>query len=298
MTSFPLSITCSYRGKSSPPPIDIPREVTSDELVSLARQQFDIIADDEDILLKLLYKGKVIAQSNNNNNNDDDGAISHPFLAANETNVKFKSPLKIIVMGTQLRSIDKLNSQRSDPLMRGFDHEQSQKQQSDNNVFYWGRHSITPHRQYKFIQLQECTDASFGTRPNSTTPHAFSARRLLHRLSTDPGLTAILTSRQLVVNTLSEMDPIDDVLMQKQQARGGCLLGYNTNHGYRIDIKLRSDDITTFRPYEELCATLIHELSHNWCSEHDVLFWTNYAQMRVENVYYKSFNLKFLGHGK
>eukprot|EP00956_Cyclotella_meneghiniana_P036012 scaffold120325_cov23-Cyclotella_meneghiniana.AAC.1 len=186
-------------------------------------------------------------------------------------------------MGTQLRSIDKLNSQKSDPLMRGFDHEQSQKQPSDTNV-YWGRHSV-PHRQYKFIQLQECTDASFGTRPNSTTPHAFSARRLLYRLSTDPGLTAILTSRQLVVNTLAEMDPIDDVMMQKQQARGGCLLGYNTNHGYRIDIKLRSDDITTFRPYHELCATLIHELSHNWCGEHDVLFWTNYAQMRMEYLW-------------
>ena len=84
------------------------------------------------------------------------------------------------------------------------------------------------------------------------------------------------------------MDPNHDVLMHKTRQRSGgtaCLLGYNTNHGLRIDIKLRTEDVSTFRPYHELVATLIHELSHNWVEEHNVVFWTNYGQMRIEYLW-------------
>jgi hypothetical protein len=59
-------------------------------------------------------------------------------------------------------------------------------------------------------------------------------------------------------------------------------LGYNTNGGARIDIKLRTDNLKGFRPYPELVATLLHELSHNWVGEHNLLFWTNFGQMRAE----------------
>merc|ERR1719491_2849656 len=80
------------------------------------------------------------------------------------------------------------------------------------------------------------------------------------------------------------MDPIDDRVMMKrqQQGEGGCLLGYNTNHGLRIDIKLRTDDLSGFRDYPDLASTLIHELSHNWVGNHNLLFWTNYAQIKSE----------------
>merc|ERR1712151_1057872 len=88
---------------------------------------------------------------------------------------------------------------------------------------------------------------------------------LLEKMATDPGIVAI-----------------DDRIMQKTESHGGLLLGYNTNRGLRIDIKLRTDDLSDFRPYPELVSTLIHELSHNWVGEHNLLFWTNYAQMRAE----------------
>jgi len=88
-----------------------------------------------------------------------------------------------------------------------------------------------------------------------------------------------------VVNTLGEMDPVDDRVMQKTEAKGGCLLGYNTNHGLRIDIKLRTQDLAAFRPYDDIVRTLIHELSHNWVGDHNVLFFRNYAQMRIEYLY-------------
>merc|ERR1719420_942532 len=83
------------------------------------------------------------------------------------------------------------------------------------------------------------------------------------------------------------MDPVDDRIMQKAQQEHGdsCLLGYNTNRGPRIDIKLRTDDLQGFRSYPELASTLIHELSHNWVGDHNLLFWTNYAQMRAEYLF-------------
>lgn len=55
--------------------------------------------------------------------------------------------------------------------------------------------------------------------------------------------------------------------------------------GLAIDLKLRTDDLQGFRNYFDLASTLIHELSHNWVGEHNLLFWTNYAQMRAEYFY-------------
>ena len=63
-----------------------------------------------------------------------------------------------------------------------------------------------------------------------TAPHASEARRLLERLKTNPGIVTILGSRELVVRTLGEVDPVDDRIMQMMQLEGGeCLLGYITN---------------------------------------------------------------------
>eukprot|EP00980_Cylindrotheca_fusiformis_P030888 scaffold25584_cov157-Cylindrotheca_fusiformis.AAC.1 len=118
-------------------------------------------------------------------------------------------------------------------------------------------------RHYKFVRLEACTWQSFGHRPSveTTTPHAFEAHRLLEQLATDPGIVAIMKERELVVNTLGEMDPIDDRIMQAKQQKNNnnnntssscLLLGYNTNHGLRIDIKLRTEDLSGFRPYPEL----------------------------------------------
>ena len=167
----------------------------------------------------------------------------------------------------------------------------------------WGPRGV-PDVNYKFVRLEPCMTQSFGydQNKNNSTPHEFSARQLLEKMATDPGVIAILKERELVVNTLGEMDPIDDRLMRKKEQEhgdGSCLLGYNTNHGLRIDIKLRSDDESRrFRPYPELVATLIHELSHNWVSDHNLLFWTNYGQMRAEYLYAHAQGRSTLVNGK
>lgn len=273
-----MKVKFSFKGKSET--VDAAEDISSSALLTLARESLQI---DDDIILKLLFKGKTIAQQH----------LPGSSVAEEDTRRAFpegvkipKGGAKVFVMGTVTSGIKTLNSMQSDPLMRGFDEEKLKNSNAKGPMStFWGPKFGNQHAKYKFCRLEECKDASFGTRPTSSTPHAFEARRLLERLATDPGIVQILTSRQLVVGCFGEMDPIDDRLMQKKQQEGGCLLGYNTNHGLRIDIKLRTDDLSGFRPYNELASTLIHEISHNWVSEHDALFWTNFGQMRVEYLW-------------
>ena len=299
---YRFAVKFSHRGKFATA-VGIPREITAPALLAAARTSLGMMVGDDDdgVFLRLIYKGRTIAREqtrDDDDNDDDDGVATRPaFPTAGATMPKNGGIANVMVVGgaTTASDVREINSSRSDPLMRGFDGEPSRRlamtsssSARASSVRHWGP---TPpdHRRdakYKFCRLEECADASFGTRPGASTPHAFEARRLLERLSTDPGIVAILRSRELVVGTLGEMDPVDDRIMQKmQQEGGGCLLGYNTNRGLRIDVKLRTDDLSGFRPYRELASTLIHELSHNWVGEHDVLFWTNYGQMRVEYLW-------------
>jgi hypothetical protein len=220
-------------------------------------------------MLKLLFKGKrIMAQPD-----------IFPFAGLP---IK-KKPLKIMVMATNISAIQELSTKRSDPTIRGFDQEKSamEKRRIANSQKYWAD-AMVQDKDYKFCRMTACTDHSFGHRSTESTPHAFRAMELLEKMATDPGIVAIMKERELVVGTLGEMDPIDDRIMQKTEEHGGCLLGYNTNRGLRIDIKLRTDDLSGFRAYPALVETLIHELSHNWVGDHNLLFWTNYAQMRAE----------------
>lgn len=221
-------------------------------------------------MLKLLFKGKrILAQPD---------AIPFQGLSAK------KKPPKIMVVATNISAIQELATKRSDPTIRGFDQEKTAKEKrtaASSSSKYWGG-IMVQDKDYKFVRMKACTDHSFGHRSTESTPHAFKAMELLEKMATDPGIVAIMKERELVVGTLGEMDPIDDRIMQKTESHGGLLLGYNTNRGLRIDMKLRTDDLSGFRPYPELVSTLIHELSHNWVGDHNLLFWTNYAQMKAE----------------
>lgn len=197
-----------------------------------------------------------------------------------------------MVMATSSDTVSQLANKKSDPLMRGFSqeeqiHESKRQQAAADSI--WGSLGVQD-KNYKFVRFEACTWQSFGHRPNESTPHAFQAIRLLEQLAKDPGIVAIMKERELVVNTLGEMDPIDDQIAANMEKEGGRVLGYNTNRGLRIDIKLRTDDLKGFRPYPELAATLIHELSHNWVGDHNLVFWTNFAQMRAEYFYHHYLN--------
>lgn len=310
-----FTIKFSHRGKVATVDGIIARTIDTSALLAVARTSLGIHAatDDDDVVLRLIYKGKTIAREEEGEVGGGrvgkgaveltkDDAEESDAGDSNENKFEYYRPafppdmtlpkdhlLKVIVMSAPVSGIHELNSSRSDPLLRGFDDERKSPSLGKVSAVLstqWGPKFGYQHKLYKFCRFQECTDASFGTRPGSSTPHAFEARRLLERLASDPGIVALLTSRQLVVGTLGEMDPIDDRIAQRMEHEGGRVLGYNTNGGMRIDVKLRTDDLSNFRPYRELASTLIHELSHNWVSDHNLLFWTNYGQMRVEYLWH------------
>ena len=278
MASPIFSVTLSYQGQS----VDIDNVTTSttgQELYNQTREKFSLPETAE---IKLLLKGRKVNQGE---------------MQIFSTLPKKKRP-KILVMASSSAAISKISNQRSDPLIRGFDQEKQRQQAAQQQQRgHWGKHS-KQDKNYRFVKLEACTWQSFGHRPSEKTPHAFAAKRLLEKLATDPGVVAIMKERELVVNTLGEMDPIDDRLMQKKEESGACLLGYNTNRGLRIDIRLRTGDLEGFMPYPQLAATLIHELSHNWVGEHDLLFWTNFAQMRAEYFYWHCNHATELVEGK
>jgi hypothetical protein len=261
-----MNIKFSFKGKVET--ATAPDNISKSALIALARKSLQIEVDD-DIVLKLIFKGKTIAQESVASSNSNDTTMVATDEEAFPDGVKIPNGgAKVVVIGTTAKGIKNLNSMKSDPLMRGFEdeklHANRKSSKSDNAIIstFWGTQLGRQHPKFKFCRIEECNDASFGTRPTTSTPHAFEARRLLEQLATDPGVVQVLTSRELVVGCLGEMDPIDDRLMQKKKQEGACLLGYNTNHGLRIDIKLRTDDLSGFRPYHELASTFIHELSH------------------------------------
>lgn len=243
---------------------NVTTENTGQYIEQQARVAFGL---DETVSLKLLCKGKVLAP-------DDTAAFQE---------IPPKNWRKILVMASSQDAVKQLNAKRSDATIRGFDQVVKNAVQKYEP---WGPTLSRQNQNYKFCRFQACTWQSFGHRAVDTkTPHAFAAMQLLEKLATDPGVVAVLVERELVVGTLGEMDPIDDRLKQKLDAKGSCLLGYNTNHGLRIDVKLRPDSLEGFLPYPQIVSTLIHELSHNWVSEHDLLFWSNLGQMRVEYLH-------------
>ena len=63
-----------------------------------------------------------------------------------------------------------------------------------------------------------------------------------------------------------------------------CLLGLNTNHGQRIDLRLRTDPphYEGFQHYRVVKDVLLHELTHNFHGDHDAKFWAFYNQLKVE----------------
>ncbi len=269
-TPLSLSITISYQGQSVPLDSVITTTTTGTELYQCTRRVLGLSS--ETASLKLICQGKRVQEDEN----------PLPFRKTN------KSALKILVMSTSRNVVADLSTQRSDPTIRGFDQEKHNQAASGSSkstlASLWGPNQ--QDRNYKFCRFEACTWQSFGHRPTDTTPHAFRAMQLLEMLAMDPGIVAVMKERELVVGTLGEMDPIDDRIMQTVQQQGAgagtCLLGYNTNAGTRIDIKLRTEDLKSFRPYPELVTTLLHELSHNWVGDHNLLFWTNFAQMRAE----------------
>jgi hypothetical protein len=105
------------------------------------------------------------------------------------------------------------------------------------------------------------------------SPPPARALALLHRLAADPAIAGVMRARGWQVGLLAEMPPEGLVGVSPV-----CILGYNTNAGQSIHLRLRTDDWSGFRKYLKIRETLVHELAHNVFSEHDA----NFKQLNSE----------------
>jgi hypothetical protein len=188
-----------------------------------------------------------------------------------------------MVMAASRAAVVAVQNAKADPTIRGFESaERLEASRRTGNTDVKSAWACTQHNKYRFCKFETCTRQSFGTRPTESTPHPYEAEKLLLKLATDPAIIDIMVRWEWTVLVLGEMDPIDDRLAKQKEAEGSCLLGYNTNQGYRIDIRLRTDDLRSFRPYRQLVTTLLHELAHNLFGPHDDHFWACFAELFAE----------------
>ena len=235
-------------------------------LFAAARSAFDLHAFN----VKLLLKGKQLKE-------DDDSTAALAALAAGT---------KIMVMASGKREASELNSQKSDPTIRSFASEDQlakrhMEETTEKEASVWGP-TMQQDKKYRFCRFEPVLWQAFGTRPTSTTPHAFEACALLLKLAMDPAVVHIMKEREYTVGLLAELDPIDDRHAEKMEGEGKRLLGYNQNSGARIYIRLRTEDLSGFLPYPSLVDTLLHELSHNMCGPHNEQFWHLFCQHKAD----------------
>lgn len=105
----------------------------------------------------------------------------------------------------------------------------------------------------------------------------FAAEALLRRLGSDPGVVGVMRKHKWRVGKLCEMPPEGKVGVSEF-----CVLGYNTNKGQSIHLRLRTDDMRGFRDYTTIRKTLLHELAHNVYSDHGEGFKALNSQLNAE----------------
>jgi len=189
----------------------------------------------------------------------------------------------VMMISSSVEEIEKIRKFKSDPLVKGFDEEErdekrrklKMEQLAEENP--WGE-KLSQDPEYNFGRLEVLYRRS--------TPSPYDAEKLLRKLSLDPGILEIMKTHKCRVLTLCELDPED--ADDEQAAKGEadkCLLGWNRNFGERIALRLRTDDLKSFRKYDSIANTLIHELTHNFHGTHDSNFWSLFNSLK--QVYHR-----------
>ncbi|CBJ49209.1 conserved unknown protein [Ectocarpus siliculosus] len=108
-------------------------------------------------------------------------------------------------------------------------------------------------------------------------PEEETARKILESLAADPGVRAVLEKHRWTVGALCELYPEGKVGVSDK-----CVLGLNQNHGMKIFLRLRTDDLRGFRKILSIRKVLFHELAHNDISDHDDNFYMLMRQVERE----------------
>lgn len=103
------------------------------------------------------------------------------------------------------------------------------------------------------------------------------ALSILNKLANDPGVLHVLAKHKFHVYELCEMYPEGQVGISEV-----CVLGLNQNHGQKILLRLRTDDLKGFRNELTIRKVLFHELAHNVHGDHNAAFFQLMNQIEAE----------------
>lgn len=242
---------------------------------------FDFVGEVIDIYnlhCVLIAGGRKFIQS------DSDSGVTVGDILSNKSTV--------MLVSSSNDEIDKIRKFKSDPLVKGFAEEERDEEMRRVKAARLARENPWGE---KASQDPEFNFGKIEAMFRRTKPTPYEAEKLLRKLTLDPGIREIMKTQRFKVLTLCEIDPED--ADQEQAAKGEgdkCLLGWNRNFGERIALRLRTDDLTSFRKYDSIANTLIHELTHNVHGPHDEKFWTLFNSLK--EIYARIHSSGRIGH--
>ncbi|XP_006659554.1 uncharacterized protein LOC102704355 [Oryza brachyantha] len=194
----------------------------------------------------------------------------HSVLTLKEAAISDGKPIRMMgVFNDEIEEVSD-NGKRPDLRVIGFDEEEQRLRQRSS-----GRPQLSlklPQGQYIF-----CDFRTLHLPGIELNPPPSEALKRMHMLACDPGIIAIMNKHRWRVGIMTEMAPIGYVGISPK-----CILGFNTNMGEEISLRLRTDDLKGFRKYESIKRTLLHELAHMVHSEHDANFFALNKQLNDE----------------
>lgn len=256
-------VSMQYRGAAYSIPVQVGDPVAS--IFDFAQEALTFPRE----FCKLIYRGKTIRPD-------------HESLTIRDAGIIEGS--KLMLMASSAHDVNFVRTNRPDPLVKGFaeeerDEKARKRRAQAASATAWGTKQDS---EYRFASMK----AEF----KYSTPPPYDAEKLLQKLATDPGIIDIMKSRNFKVGILTEMSPVE---AQERMAKRGTpnmdLLGYNQNAGEMIVLRLRTDNLKGFRPYQDLINTLIHELTHNVWGPHDHNFWKLFGELKAQYMRFHSF---------
>lgn len=196
---------------------------------------------------KLIYKGKKASRLTSDNVHDT------------IEDVGLKDGVKVMLVGGTKEEVGGVQKEEQQAKQRAaIERERRGKPQAKL------RSTGMASYQYKFHSIQS----------HPLLPSSPEATTVLNRLADDPAIRHIMQMHRFTVGVLTEFAPHEHP----------DKLGYNTNMGQSISLRIRTDLYDGFRPYLDIRKVLLHELTHNVWSDHDNNFKELNSQLNREVI--------------
>lgn len=233
-----LTITIHYKGQPHPTPLVTPATTILSDFRTQVTAHLSLPSQ---TLLRMLVCGKDLAHSN------DALPLSETPLLKTHT---------LYVYGTAASVVAEVRSQKPDQLVAPFTRP-SPRYTSAPRRTQPPPGAIGSSEKYGFERIEALPEYADRAR----------AEEILETLRSDPGFLSVMRQKRWTVGALKEMPPEGSVGVDPV-----CVLGYNTNKGAEIHLRLRTDDEEGFRGMSTIRQVLAHELAHNEVSEHNNSF--------------------------